>query len=88
MSFLKRLKYRYEVTMPLYVMTPTEAFIFNSFTLICLALLILTMCTYLPKSMQMFMSRTYYYYSGVETMLESSSRLSPSPAGRIANQLI
>lgn len=40
--------YQYEVTFPLYVMSPGEKLAFNSFMLMFLSLLIFTVVTYLP----------------------------------------
>jgi len=40
--------YKYEVTFPLYAMSPGEKFAFNSSMLIFLSLLIFTAVTYLP----------------------------------------
>jgi Small subunit of serine palmitoyltransferase-like len=40
--------YQYEVTFPLYVMSPGEKLAFNSFMLMFLSLLIFTTVTYLP----------------------------------------
>ncbi|KAK9485095.1 hypothetical protein V1527DRAFT_468082 [Lipomyces starkeyi] len=64
---IKKWKYRYDVTLPLYVMTPAEQLILNSFFFIGFSLLATAVYKYTPVQIQLWIGRAYYYYSGVDT---------------------
>ncbi|KAK9375077.1 uncharacterized protein V1513DRAFT_478946 [Lipomyces chichibuensis] len=66
-TFIKKWKYRYDVTLPLYVMTRTEQLILNSFFFIGFVLLATAVYKYTPVQIQLVVKRAYYYYSGVDT---------------------
>ncbi|KAK9352585.1 hypothetical protein V1505DRAFT_392436 [Lipomyces doorenjongii] len=80
--FTKKWKYRYDVTMPLYVMTPTEQLILNSFFFIGFVLLATAVYKYTPIQIQLVVRRAYYYYSGVDTSFcqDDATVFSPFPA--------
>ncbi|KAK9324556.1 hypothetical protein V1517DRAFT_43142 [Lipomyces orientalis] len=82
-AFIKKWKYRYDVTLPLYVMTSSEKFILNSFLFTCLVLLATAIYTYTPVQIQVVVRRAYYYYSGVDTSvcLDDDKVPSSSSAG-------
>ncbi|KAJ8101120.1 hypothetical protein POJ06DRAFT_89018 [Lipomyces tetrasporus] len=82
-AFIKKWKYRYDVTLPLYVMTPIEQFVLNSFLFTCLVLLATAVYTYTPVQIQVVVRRAYYYYSGEDTFvcLDDDEVSSSSSAG-------
>lgn len=61
---LKLSYYRYEVTLPLYVMTTTEKIIFNSIMLILLGLLVTATTWYLPAFLFRRCQRIVWYAIG------------------------
>ncbi|KAK9474187.1 uncharacterized protein V1510DRAFT_305849 [Dipodascopsis tothii] len=73
-AFLQRLKYQYYITFPLYVMTPMERLVLNTFVAICLGLLTTTIYLYFPTQLRRLFVRAYYYCTGMDT--ESSAFLS------------
>ncbi|KAF1990098.1 hypothetical protein K402DRAFT_390407 [Aulographum hederae CBS 113979] len=64
MRWLSRKHYQYEVTFSLYMLTPTEKFIFNSFLFLFLSLIIIASSLYLPEHLSKLASRAFYYYAG------------------------
>ncbi|PYH82312.1 hypothetical protein BO82DRAFT_65505 [Aspergillus uvarum CBS 121591] len=60
-----RLKiYQYEVTFAVYMLTPTEKFIFNSLLLTLLTMIITGIYVYLPDHIRAIYSHLYYYWVG------------------------
>ncbi|KAK9450585.1 uncharacterized protein V1518DRAFT_414205 [Limtongia smithiae] len=66
LAYLRKLKYRYYVTMPLLLMTKTERIIFNLFMLISLYLLCTAVYLYFPSHVKTIVQRSYYYYAGAQ----------------------
>ncbi|KAK9239678.1 hypothetical protein V1525DRAFT_338744 [Lipomyces kononenkoae] len=66
-EFIKKWKYRYEVTMPLYAMTPMEQLILNSLFFIGVVFLAIALYKYAPVQIQLLAERAYYYYTGVDS---------------------
>ncbi|KAI5854868.1 hypothetical protein BZA05DRAFT_314797, partial [Tricharina praecox] len=64
--FLQLKRYQYEVTFSLYMLTPLEKIIFNTFVFIALSLLIIAMSFYLPHHIAIVASRAWWYYAGDE----------------------
>ncbi|KAK9360970.1 hypothetical protein V1504DRAFT_453097 [Lipomyces starkeyi] len=75
---IKQWKYRYDVTLPLYIMTPTEQLILNSFFFIGFSLLATAVYKYTPVQIQLWIGRAYYYYSGVDTSSQYDAAVSSS----------
>ncbi|KAK9465629.1 hypothetical protein V1512DRAFT_265497 [Lipomyces arxii] len=71
-SFLKQLKYRYYVTLPLYIMTRTERCILNVFFIISLSMLFAGFYMYFPSHVKFMAQRAYYYYSGAVAVASRS----------------
>ncbi|KAJ5326389.1 hypothetical protein MYU51_010191 [Penicillium brevicompactum] len=72
-----RLKvYQYEVTFALYMLTPIEKFIFNTFLLTLVTMITAGIYIYLPDHLRAIYGRLYYYWAGER--LFSSGRLSIS----------
>ncbi|KAH8600868.1 hypothetical protein B0O99DRAFT_609682 [Bisporella sp. PMI_857] len=76
--WLQRKKYQYEVTFSLYMLTPTEKFIFNSFLFLFFSMIIIAMTLYLPQHIAFLTNRAWFYYNGdengktvVQSVLES-----------------
>jgi len=65
-KFLQRKRYQYEVTYSLYMLTPTEKFIFNTFLFAFLSMLILAASLYLPQHIATVTSRAWFYLVGDE----------------------
>ncbi|GAD91514.1 hypothetical protein NFIA_050560 [Paecilomyces variotii No. 5] len=60
-----RLKiYQYEVTFAIYMLTPTEKFIFNSLLLTLITLLSTAAYVYLPDHVKSICGHIYYYWAG------------------------
>ncbi|KAL4918065.1 hypothetical protein BDW62DRAFT_182277 [Aspergillus aurantiobrunneus] len=60
-----RLKiYQYEVTFAVYMLTPTEKFIFNSILLTLLSMILTGICFYLPDHLRVIYGHLYYYWVG------------------------
>ncbi|KAF2202316.1 hypothetical protein GQ43DRAFT_392414 [Delitschia confertaspora ATCC 74209] len=78
LRWLKRKRYQYEVTFSLYMLTPTEKFIFNSGLFLVLSLLIIAACFYLPEHVSTISNRLFYYWFGDEKdqALQSSHKQS------------
>ncbi|QDS76731.1 hypothetical protein FKW77_001250 [Venturia effusa] len=65
---LQKTKYNYEVTLALYMLTPTERFIFNSILFLALSLLLIAAFLYLPEHIAMIGRRAFYYCFGDDQM--------------------
>ncbi|KAI9826246.1 MAG: hypothetical protein M1819_007414 [Sarea resinae] len=62
--WLQRKRYQYEVTYSLYMLTPTEKFIFNSFLFLFLSMVIIAISLYLPGHINTVANRAWFYYAG------------------------
>ncbi|EAW08703.1 serine palmitoyltransferase small subunit family protein [Aspergillus clavatus NRRL 1] len=68
-----RLKvYQYEVTFAIYMLTPTEKFIFNSLLLTLLTMIVTGMYVYLPDHIRAIYSHLYYYWVGERPFISSN----------------
>ncbi|KAI5804090.1 hypothetical protein DFH27DRAFT_459764, partial [Peziza echinospora] len=61
---IKRKIYQYEVTYSLYMLTPMEKLIFNTFLFAFLGMLILAASLYLPQHIATIASRGWFYLLG------------------------
>ncbi|GAB7351278.1 hypothetical protein MBLNU459_g1696t1 [Dothideomycetes sp. NU459] len=64
LRWLQRKRYQYEVTFSLYMMTPTEKFIFNSVLFLFLSMVTIAASLYLPEHIAIIARRAYYYIAG------------------------
>ncbi|USP80770.1 uncharacterized protein yc1106_08044 [Curvularia clavata] len=69
LRWFQRKRYQYEVTFSLYMLTPTEKFIFNSILFLLLSLLIIAASLYLPEHLSIIANRILYYVSGNQQSL-------------------
>ncbi|TAQ85630.1 hypothetical protein B7494_g6043 [Chlorociboria aeruginascens] len=65
--WLQRKRYQYEVTFSLYMLTPTEKFIFNSFLFLFFSMIVIAMTLYLPQHIAFLTNRAWFYYNGPES---------------------
>lgn len=72
--WLQRKRYQYEVTFSLYMLTPTEKFIFNSFIFLFITMTLIGASLYLPQHLSFIMNRGWFYYNG-EPPAETKSRI-------------
>jgi len=56
--------YQYEVTFALYMLTPTEKFIFNSVLLLVISMFLTAAYVYLPNHIITICHRIWYYWAG------------------------
>ncbi|KAF2182817.1 hypothetical protein K469DRAFT_690548 [Zopfia rhizophila CBS 207.26] len=73
LRWLQRKRYQYEVTFSLYMLTPTEKFIFNSILFLLLSLFIIAASLYLPEHITIIANRMFYYWFGDEESLNGAS---------------
>jgi len=72
-----RLKiYQYEVTFAIYMLTPTEKFIFNSLLLTLITMIATGIYIYLPDHLRAIYGHLYYYWVGERPFI--STRLTSS----------
>ncbi|KAI4789053.1 hypothetical protein E4T44_10058 [Aureobasidium sp. EXF-8845] len=64
LRWFQRKRYQYEVTFSLYMLTPTEKFIFNSILFLFLSMVTIAVALYLPRHVSIIAHRAYYYVSG------------------------
>jgi len=64
--WLQRKRYQYEVTFSLYMLTPTEKFIFNSFLFLFFSMIMIAITLYLPQHIAFLTNRAWFYYNGDE----------------------
>ncbi|MCJ1307559.1 hypothetical protein MMC25_001206 [Agyrium rufum] len=64
--WLQRKRYQYEVTFSLYMLSPTEKFIFNSFLFLFLSMIIIAVSLYLPEHISFIARRAWFYWAGEE----------------------
>ncbi|KAL1306602.1 hypothetical protein AAFC00_005286 [Neodothiora populina] len=74
LRWVERKRYQYEVTFSLYMMTPTEKFIFNSILFLFLSMVTIAASLYLPEHITFICRRAFYYVAG--DFEHSASRLS------------
>ncbi|KAL0258688.1 hypothetical protein SLS55_006189 [Diplodia seriata] len=81
LRWLQRKRYQYEVTFSLYMLTPTEKFIFNSFVFLFASMIVIAASLYLPEHISFLVNRAAYYLAGetsgapddsVHTILQTS----------------
>jgi len=75
-SFIRWLqlkKYQYEVTFSLYMLTPTEKFIFNLILFILVSLLVTAASLYLPNHVTLIYNRIWYYVHGEFTYITAGA---------------
>ncbi|KAL4927459.1 serine palmitoyltransferase small subunit family protein [Aspergillus undulatus] len=72
-----RLKiYQYEVTFAVYMLTPTEKFIFNSIILTLLSMILTAIYVYLPDHIRTIYGHLYYYWVGERPFSTSIAAIS------------
>ncbi|KAI5803122.1 hypothetical protein EDC01DRAFT_494556 [Geopyxis carbonaria] len=81
LKFLALKRYQYEVTFSLYMLTPTEKFIFNTFLFFFLSMLILAVSLYLPHHVAIVASRAWFYYAGDECLMAAGEKAVSSSIG-------
>ncbi|KAK7730791.1 hypothetical protein SLS57_001623 [Botryosphaeria dothidea] len=64
LRWLQRKRYQYEVTFSLYMLTPTEKFIFNSFVFLFGSMIVIAASLYLPEHISFLVNRAAYYLAG------------------------
>ncbi|KAF2840438.1 hypothetical protein M501DRAFT_903925, partial [Patellaria atrata CBS 101060] len=64
LRWLRLKKYQYDVTLALYMLTPIERVIFNSFLFLFLSMIIIATSLYLPEHISTIARRAFYYYAG------------------------
>ncbi|OJD31517.1 uncharacterized protein BKCO1_4700042 [Diplodia corticola] len=64
LRWLQRKRYQYEVTFSLYMLTPTEKFIFNSFVFLFASMIVIAASLYLPEHISFLANRAAYYLAG------------------------
>ncbi|KAH7393203.1 hypothetical protein BKA64DRAFT_675548 [Cadophora sp. MPI-SDFR-AT-0126] len=79
--WLQRKRYQYEVTFSLYMLTPTEKFIFNSFLFLFFSMIIIAMTLYLPQHIAFLTNRAWFYYNGDESAKTAVQSVIESPTG-------
>nr|OQO24425.1 hypothetical protein B0A51_09099 [Rachicladosporium sp. CCFEE 5018] len=63
-KWVQKKKYQYEVTFALYMLTPTERFIFNSVLFLFVAMTSIAAALYLPDHISEIARRGFYYWAG------------------------
>ncbi|EMF15852.1 uncharacterized protein SEPMUDRAFT_81033 [Sphaerulina musiva SO2202] len=74
-KWLQKKNYQYEVTFSLYMLTPTEKFVFNSILFLTFSLLLIASVIYLPNHIMTMSRRTYYYFAGDAALMATSRTL-------------
>ncbi|KAK5118644.1 hypothetical protein LTR85_008109 [Meristemomyces frigidus] len=80
-KWLQKKNYQYEVTFSLYMLTPTEKFVFNSVLFLTFSMITIAITLYLPNHLSMIMRRGYYYFAG-EAAISDISAQAASTAGK------
>ncbi|PQE16556.1 Small subunit of serine palmitoyltransferase-like protein [Rutstroemia sp. NJR-2017a BBW] len=65
------------VTFSLYMLTPTEKFIFNSFLFLFFSMIVIAMTLYLPQHITFLTNRAWFYYNGDESARSVLTSASP-----------
>ncbi|KAI9822272.1 MAG: hypothetical protein M1832_003095 [Thelocarpon impressellum] len=71
LHWLRRKRYQYEVTFSLYMLTPAEKFIFNSFLFLFLSMIVIAASLYFPQHVTKVLSRAWFYYAGEEVDVDA-----------------
>ncbi|KIW26968.1 uncharacterized protein PV07_06751 [Cladophialophora immunda] len=79
-------KYQYEVTFSLYMLTPTEKFIFNLILFLLVSMLVTAATLYLPNHLVVIYHRICYYISG-EFAYKTSTNVSENAIALSADGL-
>ncbi|GAM83651.1 hypothetical protein ANO11243_016390 [Dothideomycetidae sp. 11243] len=80
LRYLQRKRYQYEVTFSLYMMTPTEKFIFNSILFLFVAMVLIAAALYLPANVVNLAKRAGYYIGGDDVAAASTGAALAVPA--------
>ncbi|OAP56886.1 hypothetical protein AYL99_08998 [Fonsecaea erecta] len=80
-------KYQYEVTFSLYMLTPTEKFIFNLILFLLVSMLVTAATLYLPNHIVVIYHRICYYISGEFAYKNSTTALSKEAMALTADGL-
>ncbi|KAG8626101.1 hypothetical protein KVT40_006502 [Elsinoe batatas] len=88
LRWFQRKRYQYEVTFSLYMLTPTEKFIFNSILFLFLAMVMIATALYLPASISNVLRRGWYYLLGDTHELDSVSRMVAEKLGGASDSLL
>ncbi|PSK45235.1 hypothetical protein B9Z65_2375 [Elsinoe australis] len=88
LRWFQRKRYQYEVTFSLYMLTPTEKFIFNSILFLFLAMVLIATALYLPQSISNVLRRGWYYLLGDTHELESLREVMEGGARRASDTLL
>jgi len=78
LEWLQRKRYHYETTLALYMLTPTEKFIFNSILFLLLSLLSIAAFLYLPEHISTIAARVFYYCFGDDSSSSSYGGMKPT----------
>ncbi|ETI23236.1 hypothetical protein G647_05034 [Cladophialophora carrionii CBS 160.54] len=84
-QWLQLKKYQYEVTFSLYMLTPTEKFIFNFILFLLVSLLVTAATLYLPSHIGVIYNRMSYYVHG-EYAYNTAAGPSGEAISSIANE--
>ncbi|KAL1583016.1 hypothetical protein WHR41_08474 [Cladosporium halotolerans] len=71
-KWVQKKKYQYEVTFALYMLTPTEKFVFNSILFLFVSMLGIAAALYLPDHITIIARRSFYYWAGDASLGNSS----------------
>ncbi|CZT05439.1 hypothetical protein WAI453_005019 [Rhynchosporium graminicola] len=87
--WLQRKRYQYEVTFSLYMLTPTEKFIFNSFLFLFFSMIIIAMTLYLPQHIAFLTNRAWFYYNGdLEHATMAVQSVIESPTSKVMGEKV
>ncbi|KAM3422601.1 hypothetical protein BST61_g90 [Cercospora zeina] len=84
-KWLQKKNYQYEVTFSLYMLTPTEKFVFNSILFLTFSLLLIASVIYLPNHILTISKRTYYYFAGDNLLANVTNGAAVNTLGLGAN---
>jgi len=70
--WLQRKRYQYEVTFSLYMLTPTEKVIFNTFIFLFFSMIVVACSLYLPQHITFLANRAWFYYFGDDEAVPNS----------------
>ncbi|KAI9839357.1 MAG: hypothetical protein M1837_002124 [Sclerophora amabilis] len=84
LRWLRLKRYQYEVTFSLYMLTPIEKFIFNSFLFLFLSMIIIAASLYLPHHINFLANRAWFYYAGDDAAATAASSAAAAAAAAAA----
>ncbi|KAF2156168.1 hypothetical protein K461DRAFT_275280 [Myriangium duriaei CBS 260.36] len=87
LRYLQRKRYQYEVTFSLYMMTPTEKFIFNSILFLFVSMVLIAAALYLPTNTANVARRAWYYLGGDDAATSTITGLKPTASAVAADFL-